>query len=463
VTAPADTWPAQDGAADRSFFGHPKGLGYLLGAEGGFAFAYYGLQTMLTLYMTQALLKPGQVEHVWGFSAYRGILQHLYGPLTPLGIASQTFGLSQSLLYALPLAGGFIADRWLGQRRAVMLGFVMLTAAFALLVAGPTFLVALLLMILGVVLVKTSMIGQIGRLYGAGDDRRTRAFGLYLIALNTGSLIAPLVAGTLGERLGWTYGLTALASGMAAGALCYRLGRRHMPRDVMLTRHEGAVKAPPLRPRDLRIVGVLLVLIVLNGVFIGIYNQAWNVLPVWAEAHVERHILGFLAPVTWLATLDGLLTVLGTALAVRLWTAQDRGPAPPSEIRRITIGAAMAVAAFAVLALGAWLGRSGPGGLGMTPLISVAGFFLLIDFATPWSDTVTLTVVSRDAPATVNTTMIGVYYLLIGVGNFMTGFLGGYADRMTMPAFWGLHGAILGAALLVLLAFGAAMRRGLRD
>ncbi len=184
--------------------------------------------------------------------------------------------------------------------------------------------------------------------------------------------------------------------------------------------------------------------------------------PVWATANVERHIGGFLAPETWFGTLDGIFTIVGTALAVRWWTLQDRGPVKPSEIRRITVGFVLAGSAYAILAFGAWLGRPAPGGLGMTPMAAAVAFFLFADFAIPWTDTVTMAVITREAPPSINTTMIGVYYLFYGAGNFLTGWLGGQADRMTMPAFWLMHAAILGVCVLVLVLFGGAMRRGLR-
>lgn len=445
-------------AADRRFFGHPKGLGFILAGEAGYAFAYTGLQTMLTLYMTSVLLKPGHVEHVWGFGLYRAFLEgrgHA-GTMTPLDLASHTYGLVLSTSYALPLLGGVLADRWLGQRRAVLWGLGVLTAAFVLLIREETFLVGLVAMIVGVGLEKTSMVGQIGRLYAAHDPRRTRAFGLFLITLNAGALVVPLVAGTLAERVGWTYGLTALAAGLALGTAGYGLGLRHMPPDRM---QAGPVKgAPPLRLSrgDLRVVAALGALLVLNGLCIGLYNQAWNVLPVWTAAHVDRHILGWLTPVTWFATFDGVMTILGVALAVRLWAWQDARRTAPAEVPRLMTGLVMMLLGFAVLAATAWMARGG-----LAPLWPVLGFFVLVDFATPWLDTVVMAAVSRDAPASVNTTMIGVYYLAIGAGNYLTGWLGGFADHMSGPAFWLMHAGILAGALAALVMFGGVLRRAL--
>jgi POT family proton-dependent oligopeptide transporter len=430
---------------DQSFFGHPKGLGFLLGAECGWGFAYYGLQNVLTLYMTGQLLHPGHVEHVIGFEAYQALLRRIFGPLSPLELASQTFGIATGFVYALPILGGLIADRWTGQRKAAAAGLLVLTAAHCLLIREQTFLIALLLIVLGTGLLKTALVGQIGRLYPADDDRRTRGFGLYLIALNTGAFVTPLISGTLGERLGWSWGFSAMAIGMGLGAVCYLAGIRYTPPDDIKPRRKGAAK-PSLSARDGRIVLALLLLVVLDGVWAGVYNQAFNVFPVWADAHVERHVLGFLMPVTWFNTVDGVLTIAGTALAVRIWALQRGRGGAATDMGRISIGFALATAAYLVLAL-----TSALAGAGKAPLLPALGFFLLVDFSIPWIDTTVMTMISRDAPAAIASTMLGVYYLATAFGNFLTGWLGALADKVSIPVFWLLHAGIYGAILLLVL------------
>jgi POT family proton-dependent oligopeptide transporter len=167
-------------------------------------------------------------------------------------------------------------------------------------------------------------------------------------------------------------------------------------------------------------------------------------------------VLGFLAPVTWFNTLDGIMTIVGTALAVRIWAWQTGRTGKAKDVQRIAIGFALVAAAFLLLAFSAGLG-----GGGKAPLIPEVGFFILVDFAIPWIDTVTLTLVSRDAPASINTSMIGVYYLFVAAGNFLTGWLGGLADHLSMPGFWLVHAAIAGALLLLLLLAGTRLDRGL--
>lgn len=438
---------------DRAFFGHPKGLVFILGADMGWAFGYFGMQVMLTLYMTQQLLKPGHVEHVLGFAAYRGLLERINGPMTPLGLASQTFGIATCLIYALPILGGLIADRWIGQRRAIIAGVLILTFAHVMLVGERTFLIALALMVVGTGLVKANLVSQIGRLYAPTDDRRTRGFGLYLIALNIGSLTTPLIAGTLGERLGWAYGFAALAVGVGLGAAFYISGIRHTPPDTPRTAGPRAARRQ-LSAGEGGVLAVIGLFIVVDGLFLGVYDQAFNIFPVWADTHVQRHVLGFLAPVTWFSTLDGVFTILGTALAVRIWTWQGQRGGDATDIRRITLGFVLATAAFLVLAASSALAKGA-----ISPLWPEVLFFLLIDFSIPWVDTVVMTTVSRDSPAGLTSTMLGVYYLAGAGGNFLTGWLGGFADRMSMPAFWLIHAAIFGAIVALMLVGGRRLSR----
>src|SRR5712671_2216551 len=106
--------------ADRSFLGHPRGLAYLSFCEAWERFSYYGMQTLLVLYMVGQLLHPGHIEHIAGFSGFRAAIERAYGgPLSTVALASAIFGLYTGLVYLTPIAGGLIADRWLGRTRTV--------------------------------------------------------------------------------------------------------------------------------------------------------------------------------------------------------------------------------------------------------------------------------------------------------------------------------------------------------
>ena len=118
-------------ASDHSFVGHPRGLGYLAFTEGWERFSYYSMQTLLVLYMVRQLLHPGHIEQIAGFAPLRALLERLYGgggTLSVIALSSAVFGLYTGLVYLTPIAGGVVADRWLGKTRAITIGAVLMTA-----------------------------------------------------------------------------------------------------------------------------------------------------------------------------------------------------------------------------------------------------------------------------------------------------------------------------------------------
>ena len=434
-------------------FGHPRGLAYLVAVEGFWAFGYFGLQAVFTLYMTHQLLTPGHVEHVWGFAAYRHMLQGAGPALSPLDIASQTYGLLASVSYALPLAGALIADRWLGQRRTMILGLVVLAVAMATLVTEQGFLVACALIALGTGLLKCNLMVQIGRLYSLDDPRRTSAFGYYLICANIGSLSAPLIAGTLAEKVSYQAGLTALAVGMALALVAYLAGHAHIPKDPARISRSGTAKPPPLHRRDIAIALVLVAALVPEVLYFGAYNQAFDIFPVWAADHVQRHMFGLEMPVTWFSTLDGILTIVGAMAAIRLWDWRTRRGRPLGDMSKMAVGAALGVIGFGVLALAAGANPD------KAPLWAGVAFFLFVDIAIPWVDTVTMALMSRAAPVAINGTMMGVYGLSIAAGYFVTGQLGRAYVHLSPAAFWGLHAGLDAACLAFLALAGPSIAR----
>lgn len=169
-------------------------------------------------------------------------------------------------------------------------------------------------------------------------------------------------------------------------------------------------------------------------------------------------MLGFEFPVTWFSTLDGILTIVGTLIAVRVWAWQDRRRRSVSggeDLGRIAFGCALGVGGFLLLSLAA-------SGTGKTsPMLSV-GFFLLADFAIPWVDTVIMALVSRAAPAAVNTTMLGVYYLAVAAANLMVGWVGAFYEGISPARFWLLQAGIIGSAIVFLLLAGRSLARILK-
>jgi len=149
VTAPADAARAPAVPRPRTFFGQPGQLFYLAFTEAWERFSFYGMTALLTLYLAQQLLLPGHVEHVAGFTAFRAGIESVFGPLSTLALASQIYGLYTGFVYFTPVFGGWIADRFIGRRNAVMLGAVLMSAGHLAMAFDQSFLLALALLVVG--------------------------------------------------------------------------------------------------------------------------------------------------------------------------------------------------------------------------------------------------------------------------------------------------------------------------
>jgi POT family proton-dependent oligopeptide transporter len=427
---------------DAGFFGHPRGLAIIVAAETCYSFAYWGLVSILTLYLTRQLFTPGHVEHILGFGLYRAAMEAAFGKMSYLGLASQTYGLVTGLMYVTPILGGILADRFLGQKPTVTAGMAILTAGYALAVTEAGFLIAMLLLVIGAGCVKSVLLGQLGRLYGPDDPRRTRAFGWFLIAVNIGGFAAPMAVGTLGEKADWRLGLIVAAAGMAVGLIAYLAGLPWLPRDARLEKGRAASRVA-LSRRDLLVTGALLSLLIPEILNVSTYNQAFNIFPVWAKDHVNLNLFGFSMPVTWFSTLDGILTIAATAAAIRLWGWLAARGREPGDAARIAVGCGLTTAAFLCLTLGVMAA-----GAGKTAIVWPLLFFVFADNAIPWVDTVIMALISKAAPPALTTTLLGVYYLSFAVGNFAVGWLGRLYETLSPAAFWGVHAAIIAVAVV---------------
>src|SRR5438270_4338065 len=214
---------------DRGFLGHPKGLAYLAFTEAWERFSYYGMSALLVLYMVSQLLLPGHVEQVVGFATFRSWIEHAFGPLSTQALASEIFGLYSGFVYFTPVLGGWLGDR-VGQRNAVVLGALSMAGGHLAMAFDQSFLLALLLLIIGSGLLKGNISAQVGSIYPPDDEeRRTRGFALFSTGINFGAVAGPLLCGFLRERYGWHIGFGTAAVFMLAGVATYLSGYRHLP------------------------------------------------------------------------------------------------------------------------------------------------------------------------------------------------------------------------------------------
>jgi len=433
--------------ADHSFVGHPRGLAYLAFAEGWERFSYYGMQTLLVLYMVRQLLHPGHIERVAGFGPFRAALERTYGtPLSTIALASAIFGLYTGLVYLTPIAGGIIADRWLGKTRTVTIGALLMAAGHFLMAFDVSFLIALLCLLSGVGCFKGNIASQVGALYAPGDLRRADAFQIYFLFINGAVIISPLITGTLGEVYGWHYGFGAAGVGMLISLVIYLYGRKWLPPEAVAAR-AGSAARPRLR-RDERIaVTVLILLLPILAVGAIGNQQIFNAYLLWVPANVDMVFFGRTLPTTWLITLDATVSISSLVVVVAFWRLWSRRFKEPSEVVKIIIGMGLSAAALLSLTVAATISAAGhKAGIGW-----VLGFEVMnsIGFANVFP--VGLALYARASPRVIAGTMIGVYYLHLFLGNNLVGWLGGLLERMPGTEFWLLHAGLVAAAAVLML------------
>lgn len=437
-------------AAD-TVLGHPRGLFYLAFTEAWERFSYYGMTALLVLYMVNHLLLPGPVEQIAGFEGFRAAVESIVGPLSTQALASQIFGLYSGFVYFTPLLGGLIADRWIGQRTAVVIGALSMSAGHLAMAFEQSFLLALLLLVIGSGFLKGNISAQVGALYPREEEtRRTRGFAIFSMAINFGAVTGPLLCGLLAQVYGWHFGFGIAAFFMLAGLATYLSGYRHLPARVARRAHEGG----RLSAADWRIL-LALVAVILITIFQSVaYYQAANVLPVWIQEHVALEVGGFSIPVPWYQSIDPLFSILGVPLLFWIWRRQSLRSGEPGDLGKIGIGACLAAASNLVLVAAIVAAGSRPVHP-IWPFLYCAG--LGIAFLYYWPTL--LAPVSRAAPARVNATMMGLAFMSLFVSNNLIGWIGGFYEAMRPVEFWAMHAGIAAAGGLLVWLFGPALGR----
>jgi POT family proton-dependent oligopeptide transporter len=440
-------------AHDRDFLGHPRGLAFLGFTEAWERFSYYGMQTLLVLYMVKQLLLPGHIERIAGFGPFRAAIEHLYGhPLSAVALSSAIFGLYTGLVYLTPIGGGLLADRLLGKTRTVMLGALLMAMGHFLMAFDVSFLLALLCLLVGVGCFKGNLASQVGALYAPGDLRRADAYQIYYLFISGAVIVAPLVTGTLGERYGWHYGFGAAGVGMLIGILVYRSGRHWLPQEtsaeasrIDAPRVAERVHAAPLTRRDRRIVLLLVVLLPVLAIGTVGNNEIFNAYLLWVPDHVDMTFFHRQLPTTWLVTVDATMSIIGLIVSMALWRLWARRFREPSEVVKLVVGFVLSVGALLSLMAAATISARG----GKAAFGWIMGFEVLNSLGFANVLPVGLALYTRASPKAVAGTMVGVYFLNLFACNNLVGWLGGLVERLSGVQFWGLHAVLVGAAAVL--------------
>jgi POT family proton-dependent oligopeptide transporter len=441
------------GPGEEQRFGHPKGLTPLAGTELAERISFHGMLALLTLYMAQQLLLPGHIEKVIGFAGYRAAVEAVTGPLTVDALAAQTFGFYAGFIYFTPVVGGWLGDRFIGRRAAVLTGAVLMALGHLAMAFEASFLIALLLLIAGAGFLRGNLISQVGSLYPPGDPRLGSGIQIYYAMVNIGGFVAPIATGLLAQAYGWHWGFGFAGIGMVAGVVVYLAGMRHLPPDPPRRRKQDR---EPLTAADRRSVVTLLALLPLLTLFWVAQTQIWNVYNLWVDGHVDLGLFGWRMPVPWIQAISSMTSVAMVPPVLMVFGWLHRRGQEPDDIVKLGIGCLI----FSVFVFADAVSNIvfAPGKVPLfAPVLTQFGQSFGYLFVQP----VAIALYTRCAPRPVNAMMIGVYFLSIFAGSIISGRLGSLYDHWSPAAFWALHGALIGAGGFGLLALAPAFRRGL--
>jgi POT family proton-dependent oligopeptide transporter len=429
---------------DRAFLGHPKGLGYLGFTEGCERFSYYSMQTLLTLYMVNYLLVPSRMEHVWGLEWMQA---HVYHGIAGQPLASAIFGTYTSLVYLTPIFGGIIADKWLGRNRTLILGGVLMAIGHFLMAIQPAFLLALLALLLGVGAFKGNIATQVGALYGPNDLRRAMAFQIFYIFINVSVIVAPLISGTLGQKVGWHYGFGCAGVVMVLGLIIYLYGRRYLAPEELASTKESAAPRERMNRDDWICVLYLVILIPVLAICLLTNQEIFNAYLVWGDQQFDLRLLNNTS--SWLITVDAAVSFTMLVAVAAFWKWWGTHHREPDEIGKMIIGSVFVVAGGLCLFMAALTQPPG----GKISLFWPMMFELFNSIGFGHVAPISLALFSKISPKQITSTVIGLYYLSFFIANAVVGYVGGLYSSLPTTTFWLIHVASAAFGLIAFAVF----------
>jgi len=490
---------------DRGFFGHPRGLSTLFFTEMWERFSYYGIRPLLVLFMTAAIANGG-----FGFARES---------------ASSIVGIYAACVYLASLPGGWIADRWLGLRRAIWYGGILialghLSIALSIVFAHRAFFTGLIFIVLGTGLLKPNISAIVGDLYPEGGSRRDAGFSIFYMGINVGALVAPLITGFLGERVDWHWGFGAAGIGMLIGLITFRLRAR----DTLgpLGSQPSAGEPERRRVRNLAIggvgiivllvvlamlgvftinpvsiarnmrnvmlamavlyfiylflfagltgdekkrVGVIVVLFLFATVFWSAFEQAPTSLNLFARDFTDRMLFGWEVPTLWLQSANSLFVILLAPVFAAIWVALGRRGKDPSSPAKFAFGLFFAGLGFLIMVAAA--NRVISGGTAVrVSMLWLTMSYLLQTLGELSLSPVGLSSMTKLAPRKFVGQMMGVWFMAAALGNLIAGIVGGHVNPENlseMPALFQRTAISLFIATAVLGLLVVPIRRMMRD
>ena len=421
----------------KELFGHPIGLYVLFFTEMWERFSYYGMRAILVLYLVQTTTDANP-----GLGWSNGEALALYGWYT-------------MLVYVASIPGGWIADKFLGQKKAVLHGGILLVAGHSILAIEEmwAFYSGLGLIIAGVGMLKPNISTMVGGLYKHGDIRRDKGFTIFYIGINIGAFLSSLIVGYVGEVHGWHYGFGLAGIGMALGLVQYVLGQKHLKHvGNFLGNSENliekeAMKKPLTKVEKDRVV-VLFVSFLLVIVFWGAFEQAGGLMNIYAKENTNRMLLGWEVPASWFQSLNAMFIIfLGTSVAL-FWANRKLKGKLSSSLFKMIIGLIIMGTGFFFMSAAA----SEFNNTGASAMYWLVLAYLFHTVGELCISPVALSYITKLAPVKYASLMMGIYFAMTGFGNKIAGLLGESAEGLgEFKVFTGIAVFSVSFGLLVML------------
>ncbi|MEZ5117853.1 MAG: peptide MFS transporter [Candidatus Nanopelagicales bacterium] len=474
----------------KTFFGQPRGLATLFMTEMWERFSFYGMRALLVLYLTAPQTQGYPPGPGLGFSD---------------GDAAAIYGSYNALVYVLPLAGGWLADKIWGARRSVLAGGIIIAAGhFSMALPAETmFWLGLLLIAGGTGLLKPNISAIVGHLYTPDDTRRDAGFSIFYMGINLGAFLAPLVTGYLQINYGWHWGFAAAGIGMCLGLVQYVLGRKNLGDagmkpsakatpaelrkagrialistavvaavavvDAVLFGWDAAdvttmltviilvlpviyfvrLMRAPMTPVERSRVKAFAALFLAAVVFWGIYDQAGSTLSVFTQQWIDRDVFGFEVPTAWFQSINPIFIIMFAPVFAWIWMKlANRAPSLPLKFAIAMVGIGLSFLIMLPPAAAADNGQQ-------SSALWIVTVYLIQTWAELLLSPTGLSATTELAPAGYGSQMLALWFLAVAVGDSIAGQVLRALDDAAYTTIFAVFGI---AAVLVSLVMFALIR-----
>lgn len=398
----------------KELFGHPAGLYILFFTELWERFSYYGMRALLVLFLVASTTDANP-----GFGWTKVEALSLYGIYT-------------ALVYISSIPGGIIADKWLGQKKAVMLGGWLLVAGHGILAvqAEWAFYTGIVLIVAGVGCLKPNISTMVGGLYVPGDDRRDKGFTIFYIGINVGAFLAGILVGSVALTYGWHYGFGLAGIGMALGQIVFMFGQKYLvgigDATKALPEAERLALNKPLTSIEKDRMIVMFISFLMIIVFWGAFEQAGGLMNLYASEKTNRvlSLNNFIVPAPWFQSVNSFFIItLGTSIAA-FWYNWKRKGKEASSILKMAVGIIIMGWGFLFMTAASIQFQTD----GTSAMYWLVLAYLFHTVGELCASPVALSYVTKLAPIKYASLMMGAYFAATGMGNYLAGWVGEYSQ-----------------------------------